>query len=356
MSYTAAEIANIIDGLIEGDPDARVNRPARIEEALDGDFAFLDNPRYESHAYSTQASILLVNHSFAPPHPVKPTLIRVDNVRGSLVKLLPLFDSATKQRNSDEAARSYVHPSARIGAGTSIGAFAVIEEGAVIGSNCTIYPQVFIGRNARIGDGVRLYPGVKIHFDCVVGDNCVLHANAVIGADGFGFAPQRDGSWSKVPQLGNVIIENDVEIGACTCIDRASMGSTVIRQGVKFDNLIHIAHNVEVGSNTVIAAQVGVAGSTRLGQNIQVGGQAGFSGHITVANGTKIQAQSGLASSIEEPNTAVFGSPAIGYKDFIRSHVVFKHLPELQRKLDELEKRLREIENTAPSESYRKSS
>ena len=350
MICTAAQIAKLVDGLIEGDPNAGVTRPARIEDAGDGDFAFLDNPRYESFAYSTKASILLVHQSFEPTQPVKSTLIRVDNVRGALVKLLPLFDAATNTQENTDLSKVSVHPTARIGAGTTIGAFAVIEEGAVIGSNCIIYPQVFIGRNAKIGDGCRLYPGVRVHFDCVIGDNCILHANAVIGADGFGFAPQKNGSWSKVPQLGNVLIEDDVEVGACTCIDRASMGSTIVRRGTKLDNLIHIAHNVVVGGDSVLAAQVGVAGSTHLGKNLQIGGQVGFAGHISIADGTKIQAQSGLASSVEEPNTALFGSPAIGYKDFIRAHIVFKQLPELQRKVVQLEKKLKEIEeqNSSP--------
>lgn len=344
MIVTAAHIAQLVNGIIEGNPDACVTRPARIEEAREGDFAFLDNLRYEAFAYSTEASILLVHKSFLPAQTLNPTLIRVENVRSALVKLLPLFDSAENTKDSSDHSKASVHPTARIGAGTTIGAFAVIEEGAVIGSNCIIYPQVFIGRNARIGDGTRLFPGVRIHFDCVVGDNCLLHANAVIGADGFGYVPEKTGTWAKVPQLGNVVLEDHVEIGACTCVDRASMGSTVIRSGAKLDNLIHIAHNVEVGENSMLAAQVGVAGSTRLGKNMQVGGQAGFSGHITIADGVKVQAQSGLASSVEEPNTALFGSPAIGYKDFIRAHIIFKQLPEIQRKMTEMEKKLRALE------------
>jgi UDP-3-O-[3-hydroxymyristoyl] glucosamine N-acyltransferase len=353
MTFTAAQIAQLVDGSIEGDPNASVTRPARIEEARQGDFAFLDNPRYEPYAYTTEASILLLHRSFLPSQPVKSTLVRVDDVRGALVKLLPVFDASVSANGAGatDVSKVSVHASARIGMGTTVGAFTVIEEGAVIGSNCIIYPQVYIGRNARIGDGSRLYPGVRIHFDCVVGDNCVLHANAVVGADGFGFAPQKDGSWTKVPQLGNVVVENDVEIGACTCIDRASIGSTIVRAGTKLDNLIHIAHNAEVGGNSVIAAQVGVAGSTRLGRNLQVGGQVGFAGHISVADGTRIQAQSGLASSITEPGTALFGSPAIGYKDFIRSHVVFKQLPDLQKKVAELEKMLKAMRHEAASDS-----
>lgn len=344
MKVTAAQLAHLLEGSLEGDPNATVSRPARIEEAGEGDFAFLDNPKYEAHAYTTGASILLVNKSFQPSQPVKPTLIRVDDVRSSLAFLLQKFDTENHANGAAISEQACVHQSARIGIGTSIGAFAVIEEGVVIGNNCIIYPQTYVGRNARIGDGSRLFPGVRVHFDCVIGDNCTLHANAVIGADGFGFAPQSDMTWKKVPQVGNVVIENDVEIGACTCIDRAAIGSTLIRQGAKLDNLIHIAHNAEIGKNTAIAAQVGVAGSTRLGDNCQIGGQVGFAGHLSIADGTRIQAQSGLGSSVDKPNTALFGSPAIGYKDFIRSHVVFKQLPDLQKKVLELEKRLKEME------------
>ena len=344
MKVTAAQLAQLLEGSLEGDPAATVHRPARIEEAGEGDFAFLDNNKYEPYAYTTKASILLVHKSFQPTQPVKPTLIRVDDVRSSLAFLLQKFDTENNSNGTTISEQASVHDTAKIGIGTSVGAFAVIEEGAVIGNNCTIYPQVYVGRNARIGDGCRLFPGVRVHFDCVIGENCTLHANAVVGADGFGFAAQEDGTWKKVPHVGNVVLENDVEIGACTCIDRAAIGSTVIRQGAKLDNLIHIAHNAEVGKNTALAAQVGVAGSTRIGDNCQIGGQVGFAGHLTIADGTRIQAQSGLGSSVLKPNSALFGSPAIGYKDFIRSHVVFKQLPDLQKKVLELEKKLKEME------------
>ena len=344
MKVTAAQLAQLLDGSLDGDPNATVYRPARIEEAGEGDFAFLDNVKYESYAYTTKASILLVHRAFKPSQPVRCTLIRVDDVRSSLALLLQKFDGANNGANGTAVAgEAAIHKLAKIGLGTSVGAYVVIEEGAVIGNNCVIYPQVYIGRNARIGDNCRIYPGVKIHFDCIIGNNCSLHANAVIGADGFGFAQQEDKSWKKIPQVGNVILEDYVEVGACTCIDRAALGSTIIRQGAKLDNLIHIAHNAEVGKNTALAAQVGVAGSTRLGDNCQIGGQVGFAGHLVIANGTRIQAQSGLSSSVEKPNTALFGSPAIGYKDFIRSHVVFKQLPDLQKKVLELEKKLKEL-------------
>jgi len=340
---TAAQIAHFIGGSIEGDPNASVSRGAPIEAAQVGEFTFLDNPKYEDYAYTTQASILLVSNQFQPEKPVTPTLVRTHDVRTALATLLKIIDQANNANGAAISDKASIHPEAKVGPGTEIGVFSVVEQGAVIGSNCKIYPQVFIGRNARIGDNCTLYPGVRIHFDCEVGNNCILHANAVIGADGFGFAPQPDRTWTKIPQVGKVVLEDNVEVGASSCIDRASLGSTIIHSGAKLDNLIHIAHNVEVGHNSVLAAQVGIAGSTQLGDNVRVGGQVGFSGHIKIADGTQIQAQSGLASSIETPGTAVFGSPAMGYRDFIKSHVVFKQLPELQRKVIELERKLAEI-------------
>ena len=343
MKVTAAYLAQLLDGSLDGDPNVQVSRPARIEEARPGDFAFLDNIRYENFAYTTEASVLLVHRSFQPTQPVRPTLIRVEDVRSSLALLLQKFDESNQSSGTSISANAAVHPGAKIGIGTSIGAFTIIEEGAMIGTNCIIYPQTYIGRNARIGDNCRLYPGVRVLFDCVVGKNCILHANAVVGSDGFGFAPQEDKTWVKVPQVGNVVLENDVEIGACTCIDRASIGSTVIRAGAKLDNLVHIAHNVEIGRNTALAAQIGIAGSTRLGDNCQIGGQAGFAGHLTLAEGTRVQAQSGVGINVTEPNSTLFGSPAIGFRDFMRSHVVFKQLPDLQKKVLALEKRLKEM-------------
>lgn len=340
---TAAQIAHFIGGSIEGDPNASVSRGAPIEAAQVGEFTFLDNPKYEDYAYTTQASILLVSNQFQPEKPVTPTLVRTHDVRTALATLLKIIDQANNANGAAISDKASIHPEAKVGPGTEIGVFTVVEQGAVIGSNCKIYPQVFIGRNVRIGDNCTLYPGVRIHFDCEVGNNCILHANAVIGADGFGFAPQPDRTWTKIPQVGKVVLEDNVEVGASSCIDRASLGSTIIHSGAKLDNLIHIAHNVEVGHNSVLAAQVGIAGSTQLGDNVRVGGQVGFSGHIKIADGTQIQAQSGLASSIETPGTAVFGSPAMGYRDFIKSHVVFKQLPELQRKVIELERKLAEI-------------
>lgn len=346
MDITAAQLAHLLNGTLEGDPNATVRQPARIEEARAGDFAFLDNPKYEPYAYSTQASILLVNKNFQPTQPIPATLIRVDDVRSSLAFLLEKFNDIISPNGapaqvSDKAA---VHPDVQIGAQTAVGAFTVVEAGACIGESCTIYPQVFIGRNVQIGNNCKIYPGVRIHHNCVIGNNCMIHSNAVIGADGFGFAPQEDKSWKKVPHVGNVILENNVEIGANACIDRAALGSTILHTGVKIDNLVHIAHNVEVGKNSVMAAQVGVAGSTKIGENVQLGGQAGIAGHLTISDGTRVQAQSGIASSIKEPNQALFGSPAIDYNEYVRAYVVFKNLPELQKKMRALERILKEMQ------------
>ncbi|MCB9332292.1 MAG: UDP-3-O-(3-hydroxymyristoyl)glucosamine N-acyltransferase [Lewinellaceae bacterium] len=346
MDITAAQLAQLLDGTLEGNPNATVRQPARIEEAREGDFAFLDNPKYESYAYSTKASILLVNKTFRPTQPIAATLIRVDDVRSSLAYLLEKFNDIVSPNGAPAQIdpQACVHPDVQVGAQTAVGAFTVVEAGASIGENCTIYPQVFIGRNVRIGNNCKLFPGVRIHHSCVIGDNCVLHANAVIGADGFGFAPQEDKSWKKVPHVGNVVLENNVEVGANACIDRAALGSTTLHTGVKIDNLVHIAHNVEVGKNSVMAAQVGVAGSTKIGENVQLGGQTGVAGHLTIADGTRVQAQSGIASSIKKPDQALFGAPAIDYNDYVRAYVVFKNLPDLQKKVRTLERILKDME------------
>jgi len=345
MEITAAQLAQLLNGSLEGDPKAIVTRPARIEEALAGDCAFMDNPKYEHFAYTTEASVLLVHTSFKPNKPIMPTLIRVDDVRGSLAKLLQTFEER-KHLNGRPAIseKASVHPSARVGVGTSIGTFATVDKNTRIGEGCVIYAQVYIGPNVRIGNNCKIFPGVRIHADCVLGDNCIIHANAVIGADGFGYAPQpEDNSWKKMPQGGNVVLENDVEVGACTCIDRAALGSTIIRQGAKLDNLIHIAHNAEVGRHTAIAAQAGIAGSTHIGDHCQIGGQVGVVGHVHIADGTRIQAQSGISAGVDQPNTALFGSPAIPYKDYIKAYAVFKQLPDMEKRVRELERKLREL-------------
>jgi UDP-3-O-[3-hydroxymyristoyl] glucosamine N-acyltransferase len=339
MKVTAAQLAALLGGSIEGNPNATVSRPMRIEDAVEGDFAFFDNPKYEHYAYTTLASILLVGNDFVPTQPVTTTLLRVTDVRKSLAFLLEQFaDANTRPAKAEISAQAAIHPEANIGQGTSIGAFAVLEAGVIIGDNCVIAPQVFLGKNVKIGNNTVLHPGVKVFYDCQIGANCIIHANAVIGADGFGNAPMPDGSWQKIPQVGDVRIGNNVEIGANTCIDRAGMGSTIIHNGVKLDNLVHIAHGVEVGEHTAMAAQVGIAGSAKIGANCQLGGQVGIAGHITLAKGTRLQAQSGVGSTIKVENQAFFGSPAIPYGDYVRAYIVFKELPDLAKRLRALEK------------------
>ncbi len=339
MQVTAAQLAHILGGNVEGNSEVSVNRPAKIEEAEVGTIAFLGNLKYEHYAYSTKASILLVSNDFQPSQTISATMIRVADVYASVAVLLEKFGQAQQATNIEISAKASIHASAKIGEQTAVADFSVIEENVIIGSKSIIYPQVYLGKNVKIGNNVTLYPGVRIYQDCEIGDNCILHANVVIGSDGFGFVPTEDGSFKKVPQIGNVLIEQNVEIGANTVIDRATMGSTIIREGVKLDNLIQIAHNVEVGRNTVIASQTGIAGSTKIGENCMIGGQVGIVGHIKIADRTKIQAQSGIAAAITEPNTAVYGSPAIAYSSFLRSFAVFKQLPDVLRRLSVLEKK-----------------
>ncbi len=342
MQVTAQQIADLLKGKIEGNPQTIIRRPARIEEAQEGDICFIAHPKYEHYAHTTNASVLLVSHEFQANGGKRPTLIRVADVRGSVVMLLEKFGHQIQQNEGVDQQAS-IHKSATLAANVSVGAFSFIAEGVEIGENTTVYPQVFIGKGVKIGKDVKLYPGVRIYANCVIGDGTIIHSNAVIGSDGFGFAPTGNGTFRKVPQIGNVILGKEVEVGANTVIDRATMGSTVLEDGVKLDNLIQIAHNVEIGENTVIAAQAGIAGSTKMGKNCMIGGQAGFVGHITVADGSKVQAQSGVARSLKKPNVAWHGSPAFNYADFMRSQVVFKNLPDLAKKVHELEKQLKEL-------------
>lgn len=340
MQITAHEIAQILNGTLEGNPNVAVSQPSKIEEGGKGTLTFLANPKYEHYAYSTEVSILLVHHDFLATKPVlAEALIRVQDVYAAVAKLLQLFENQLVDKN-EISNESSVDSTVQLGENVSIGTFSVVEKNAVIGSNTIIFPQVFIGKNAKIGENVILYPGVKVHHNCVIGDGCILHSNVVIGGDGFGFAPEKDGSYTKIPQIGNVIIEKNVEIGANTTIDRATMGSTVVKEGTKIDNLVMIAHNVEIGKNTVIAAQAGFAGSGKIGNNCRIGGQAGFVGHIKVADGAQVQAQSGVASPIKKPNTAVYGSPALDYKNYLKSYAVFKQLPDLIKRINDLEKQL----------------
>jgi len=341
MQLSAKELASLLNGQIEGDPEVLVNRPSKIEEGGVGSISFLGNERYEAHAYTTDASILLVSKDFKPRQLVKATLIRVDNVYKAFALLLDEFGRQTSPE-AGISPQAFISPKAELGKDLFIGSSSVIEDGARIGDSCLIYPQTYIGKNVKIGNNVTIYPGVRIYSDCIIGDHCIIHANTVIGSDGFGFAPQSDSLYKKISQIGNVIIEAHVEIGSNSVIDRATIGSTIIRAGVKLDNLIQVGHNVEIGENTVIAAQTGIAGSTKIGKNCLIGGQVGFVGHIKIADGTRVQAQSGVASNVTEPNTMLFGYPAFAYRDYIRSYTVFRQLPDLYKRLHKLEKQLAE--------------
>jgi len=344
MEFTAQQIASFLNGTIVGDPETKVNSFSKIEEGKVGTLTFLANPKYEHYIYSTQASIVLVNNDFHPSEAVRATLVKVENAYAGLAILLKMVEeSKIKKAGIDPTA--FIATSASTGEGCYIGNFAYIGNNTTIGKNCQIYPHAYIGDNITIGDNCILYPHTTIYDDCHIGNNCILHTGSVIGSDGFGFAPE-NGQYKKIPQLGNVIIEDDVEIGANTTIDRAVMDSTIIRKGVKLDNLVMIAHNVEVGENTVMAAQVGISGSVKVGKHCKFGGQAGMSGHIKIEDNSTIGAQAGIISNIKE-GSAVLGAPAIDARAFMRSSAIFNRLPDIyrtigqmQREIDELKKEL----------------
>jgi UDP-3-O-[3-hydroxymyristoyl] glucosamine N-acyltransferase len=347
MQFTALQIATLVGGTIEGNPEATVSNIARIEEATDTSLSFVANPKYEDYIYSTRAAILILNESAVLTDPVSPTIIRVKDAYSSFALLLDKYNElmALNSRNPDIEQPSWIAPTAVTGKDVYVGAFAYIGAHAVIGDRVNIYPGCYVGDYAVIGNDTILYPGVKIYNNCVLGSRVVVHAGTVIGGDGFGFAPQKDGTYRKVPQIGHVIIEDDVEIGANTTIDRATLGATVIHKGVKLDNLIQIAHNVNIGENTVIAAQTGVSGSTKVGRSCIIGGQVGIVGHIQIADGTRINAQSGLSKSVTAENAALNGSPAFDYKSSLKSQAIFRNLPVLQQRLSELEETVKELSN-----------
>lgn len=334
----------MLNGELEGDPDIAVDKPSKIEEAEEGSLSFLANPKYEAFVYKTKASILLVNKDFKPSKPVSPTLIRVNDVYQSLGLLLDTIGS-DEFLSDGVSVQAHIDETAEVAGGASVGAFAFIGAHTVIGEDTKIYPQVFVGEHVQIGKNVKIFPGVCIYHDCVVGDNCVIHANTVIGSDGFGFSRGENGAFSRIAQVGNVVVEQNVEIGANTVIDRATMGSTIIRKGAKLDNLIQIAHNVEIGENSAMAAQSGVAGSSKIGRNVLVGGQAGFVGHIIVADNVQIQAQSGIAASVTTPGERLYGSPAMKYLDYLKAYSIFKKLPELEKKIEELTRALEDMKS-----------
>lgn len=341
MQFTAEQIATLLSGNIEGNPNVYVSQLAKIEEGGPETLSFLSNPKYEHFLYNTKSAVVIINEDLILQKPVSCTLIRVRDAYSAFSELLRIYHSLRNERSGRDE-QIYIHESAQIGEGGYIGAFAYIGRDVKIGNNVKIYPRVYIGENVTIGNDCVLFPGVTVYYDCVIGANVVLHSGVVVGSDGFGFAPQPDGTYDKVPQIGNVVIEDNVEIGANTVVDRATMGSTIIRKGVKLDNLIQIAHNVEIGSNTVIAAQTGVSGSTKVGKQVVLGGQVGIVGHISIANGTQIQAQSGINRSIKEENMKWGGTPFAPYTSHLRSQVVYAKLPSLEKRIIELEQKLKD--------------
>ncbi len=343
MQFSAAQIAQLINGKIEGDPNASVGSFGKIEEAVKGQLAFLANPKYEEHLYTTGASIIIVNESQELKQPVNATLLRVPDAYTAFASLLAAYQEIEAQQLTGIQEPAYISKTAQIGDKAFIGAFAYLSDGVVIGNQVKIHPQVYLGKNVKIGDNTVLHPGVKIYHNCVIGANVTIHAGSVIGGDGFGFAPQADGTFKKVPQIGNVVVEDYVEIGVNSAIDRATIGSTIIRKGAKLDNLIQIAHNVEVGHYTVIAAQAGVSGSTKIGNGAMIGGQAGIVGHLQIADGARINAQSGVTKSIKTKGGAVTGSPAYDYTSALRSQVVSRNLPEMEKRLKELEEQIKQL-------------
>lgn len=345
MVFTAQQIAGYTGGTVEGDPNVTIGTFAKIEEGVEGALSFLANPQYEDYIYETKSSVVLVNKDFQPSREVKATLVRVDNAYESVAKLLQLYQSMQQKRVGIDSL-AYIHPSAKIGKDCYIGPFVAIAEGVEIGDGVVLHPHVTIGRNGKVGSNTEIYSNAVIYHDCIVGNNCILHAGCVIGADGFGFAPTPNG-YDKIPQIGIVTIEDNVEIGANTCIDRSTMGSTIIRKGVKLDNLVQIAHNVEVGQNTVMSAQVGVAGSSKVGEWCMFAGQVGIAGHIKVGDRTTLGAQSGLSGGNLAKNggATLMGYPAVEHKKFAKNMAALNSLPDLLKEVAALKKELEELKN-----------
>jgi len=348
MEFTAQQIADFLGGEIQGNPSIKVSDFSKIEEGKPGTLSFLSNPKYSQYIYDSQASIILVNKDFLPEREVQSTLILVDDAYQSLAKLLTMVDQ-TKPKKTGISPLAYISTSAKIGENAYIAPFVYIGDNVTIGKNVSLHPHSCVEEGAKLGENVTLFSGVKIYYNCVLGNNCTLHSGSVIGSDGFGFAPSEDGSYKKIPQMGNVVLEDNIEIGANSVVDRATLGSTIIRQGVKIDNLVQIAHNVEVGMNTVIAAQTGISGSTKLGKQCILGGQVGIAGHLHIAEGTSFGAQTGVPNNIKVPNRAFQGYPAIPVMTFHRASVVYKNLPELQKTVYALEKKIQELENRISS-------
>lgn len=343
MEFEVQQVAQLIGGIVEGDPHAKINSFAKIEEGKPGAISFLANLQYEQHIYTTQSSVVLVSKTFEAKQPVSATLIRVDNPYECVAKLLQLYDSMKPKRTGIDPL-AYIAPTAKIGKDVYIAPFAVVDDYAEVGDGTQLYPHATLGTHAKVGSNTVVYSNVVIYHDCVVGNRCILHAGCVIGADGFGFAPA-EGGYEKIPQIGNVVIEDNVELGANTCVDRSTMGSTIIHKGVKLDNMVQIAHNVEVGANTVMSAQTGVAGSAKIGEWCMFGGQVGVAGHIKVGPRVMAGAQSGITGKryIEKGNVAVMGYPALEHSNFARSSAAYKNLPELIKQVTELQKQVDEL-------------
>lgn len=339
MKFTAEQIAGILEGEVVGNPNAEVYKLSKIEEGSEGSLTFLANPKYQNYIYTTQATITIVNNTFAPDRELVTTLIKVEDAYLSFSKLLEFYDQAKKGNKTGIEQPSFLSENVKYGANLYLGSFSYISENVVLGENVKIYPNCFIGESVIIGNNVTIFAGAKVHSETVIGDNCNIYSGAIIGADGFGFAPNADGTFSKIPQIGNVVLEDDVDVGANTTIDKATMGSTIIRKGVKLDNQIQIGHNVEIGENTVIAAQTGVAGSTKIGKNGMIGGQVGIAGHLAIGNNVRIQAQSGVGRNIKD-NEILQGSPTFGYNDFSKSYVHFKNLPKIVAEIEKLKKQI----------------
>ncbi len=352
MEYTAKSIANLLSGKVIGNQSEKVTTISKIQEAEEGSLSFLANPAYQNYLHTTRASIILINKEFVPTEKIKPTLIVVEDSYKAFAELIDIYQKLKNIDISGIESSAHIDKSAIIGSEVYVGACSYVGANSIIGDNVKIYPQVYIGDNVEIGNDTVIHPGVKIYYDCKIGKNCIIHAGSVVGSDGFGFAPQNDGTFMKIQQIGNVFIEDNVEIGANTVIDRATLGSTVIKDGVKLDNLIQIAHNVEIGANTVIASQSGIAGSAKIGKNCMIGGQVGVVGHITVADNTNIGAQAGVAKSIKKENVLLMGTPAFELTKFHRSYATFKNLPTmreevnmLMNKIKELEEKLQKLDN-----------
>ena len=343
MEFSAGQIAAMIKGTVQGNANVQVKGFGKIETAMPGQLSFLANSKYEDYLYSTEASLVIINESLVLKAPVNTTLIRVPDAYSAFAILLNHYQSMQINHLSGVDSNSMIDPTATLGENVYVGTFTFIGAQAKVGNNTKIFPQVYIGNNVQIGDNCVLYPGVKIYNDCTLGNHVVIHAGSVIGADGFGFAPQPDGSYQKVPQIGNVIIEDLVEIGANTTIDRATIGSTIIHSGAKLDNLVQIAHNVQIGNHTVIAAQAGISGSTKIGNYVMIGGQTGMAGHIQVADRVKINGQSGITKSIKQNDISVTGTPAFEFTAAMRSQAVLRRLPELEKRIIELENQLRNL-------------